>query len=358
MRAAFIFVLIGLILLGCTAPPEQKPNATNNTTQPPPCAGPVCGSDNVTYDTDCAAGIANVSVQYPGECQVNCTETDNGVDIEIPGSVVRGDVTARDECVNGTSLLEYTCIDNQINSTTVDCGDGKECREGRCVAKPPPPPPQNETPPVNPGCVGPSTYDVYAKGSVTLNGTAYSDSCVEFQVVKDYFCKDGKMESINNECPPGYGCVGGACLKQEFVCTETDAGRDIFSKGSTVVTKGISTSFNKVDECDDIGTVIENYCTLNGTAVTENIECGSGYKCVSGRCIKSQCTDTDGGRDIYDFGTAKGIDDVEYDDDCIDDYEIREYFCYGDDVDFDDIRCGSGYICNESEDECVEGSIG
>ena len=353
MRGA-IFLLIGMILLGCAqAPPEPVPNVTNNTTV---CAGPVCGSDGATYATDCEAGIANVSVLYTGECQVNCTETDDGVDIETAGAASKGEVTAGDECIDPSQLLEYTCLDNEIDSVTVQCGAGRECKDGACVDLPPPPPPP-PPPPVETGCVGASTYDVLVKGSVRFNGTEYSDSCVEFKVVKDYYCKDNGLESINNECPPGYGCLQGACEKQEFVCTETDGGRDLYKKGNTIVTKGIQTSFNKIDECDDLGTVIEHYCTLNGTAETESVYCGSGYKCVSGRCIESDCTETDGGRDIYNGGSTTGVDDETFDDDCLDDHKLREYFCFGDDVDSDDIQCGDGYICNENEDECVEGSV-
>jgi hypothetical protein len=356
MRGIFLVLAIGFILLGCTqAPPEPVPNVTNNTTAPPECEGPVCGSDGNTYTTDCEAEIADVSVLYVGECQINCTETDNGVDIEIAGSATRGEVVAHDECIDGSQLLEYTCLDNQIDSVTVQCGPGKECKDSKCVALPPPP--VNTTPPVNPGCVGPGTYDIHVKGSVVLNGTEYSDTCIEFMVVKDYYCKDDKMEAVNNECPAGYGCTLGACVVQEFVCTETDGGKDLLVKGNTIVSKGIHTSFNKIDECIEVGTIEENYCLENGTAATEELDCGTGFKCVNGKCIESDCSETDGGKDIYNFGTATDVADEEFEDECIDDHKIREYYCFGDDVRDDDIPCGAGYICNSSEDECVEGSV-
>ncbi|MEW6722591.1 MAG: hypothetical protein AB1324_04990, partial [Candidatus Micrarchaeota archaeon] len=88
------------------------------------------------------------------------------------------------------------------------------------------------------------------------------------------------------------------------------------------------------------------------------MECGSGLKCDAGRCIESDCTETDDGFDIFNKGVSREVeqDDDEFStDECQDDYELREYFCYGDDVTSDDVLCPKGYICRN--DKCVEGSI-
>ncbi len=195
------------------------------------------------------------------------------------------------------------------------------------------------------------------KGNVTWNGTAYSDSCVEFRIVKEYYCKDGKAEAINTPCDAGYGCENGACVWQPFECSETDAGNDNLVKGRTVVTKGLNTPFDETDACENEAYVNENYCLENGTAVTETVPCESGTKCVQGRCVDSMCSDTDDGLNYFKRGVASAGGD-SYEDNCFDDYTIQEYYCYGDEVRDKITGCPDGYICSQTNKKCVEGSIG
>ncbi|MFH0885170.1 MAG: hypothetical protein V1861_05670, partial [Candidatus Micrarchaeota archaeon] len=103
-------------------------------------------------------------------------------------------------------------------------------------------------------------------------------------------------------------------------------------------------------------TVKEYSCLTDGTYATSEVLCGSGLKCVGGRCVDSNCDENDGGLNIFKYGvtTADGND---YEDDCINDHDILEYFCYGDSVDSSDVDCGKGYICNADMNKCVEGSV-
>lgn len=360
MRGYLILVLIGILLAGC-AQPEAQENETlpedGITTEPvEQCIGPVCGMDGETYATDCEAEVAGVYVDYMGECLVleTCVDSDGGMDVTVAGTVELGDDSYDDYCADNGTLQEYNCVDNEVVMIAFDCAEGQECSGGRCVDTEPP---VNETPEVNmTGCEGPYYADIFSQDTAVFNGVEYTDECIEFDVVKDYLCKDDLLETINNECPSGYGCNQGVCVEQPFICKEDDLGNDTTTRSRTVVTRGLDVLFDQTDECADIATLKEHYCALNGTAVTEEITAPSGKKCLSGKFVDSKCSETDSGFDIYEFGVTS-VYDVEEEDDCITDYEIREYYCYGDEIYSKITHCGEGYICSSSNDKCVEGSI-
>lgn len=358
MRGTILLLMaLGLIAAGCFGQPEPVENQTNltnvsdnETNDTTLCTGPVCGADGYTYATDCEAMEAEVTIAYTGECEViSCVDTDDGVDPEKTGTASKGDESHTDYCIDSEQLVEYACLDDDIELATLSCGEGKECKEGRCVETGEP-----EEPEIEPGCIGPQQPDMLTKGTVVMNGTTYVDTCIDYTTVKDYYCEDNELHSINNQCPPGYGCNQGQCEEQTYACTETDGGKDLFNRGKTIVTRGIITTFSDLDECVDFTMLKEHYCLENGTSKTEDLECGSGYKCVTGVCVESACTETDGGFDIYTVGVTTDREDEE-EDKCLDDYHVREYFCEGDDMEYQDKHCGPGYICNNGK--CTEGSI-
>jgi len=363
MRGIIALLLIaGLAVFGCIGgPTDGNPpgNATNQTNQTPieTCEGPVCGSDSVTYATDCQADLAGVSIQYTGECiappEPNCTDSDNGIEPSVLGTAIKGNETHDDYCLDAGQLVEYSCLDNNMQMATVQCGANKTCEGGRCADAAAPP--ENQTPPSS-GCSGIVAADIFRKDSVTFNGSVYADSCVEYKVVKDYYCSGERLMDINNQCPAGYACTDGACFKLNSTCMETDGGNDTTKRGKTTVYKGMITTFDQFDECIDEGTVKEYSCLSDGTYATSEVRCGSGLKCLGGRCIQSNCDETDGGIDIYKFGITTA-DNIEYEDECINDHDILEYSCYGDSVDSSILSCGKGYICLSSMNKCVEGSV-
>jgi len=357
MRGYIFLIVLGLFLAGCTQPTPPV-NDTNGSQTPPveECIGPVCGVDGNTYATDCEAGLAGVEVDYRGECMPGeaCTDSDGGMEPEIFGTAQKGAGSSPDSCDADGKLLEYSCGDAGIMQTAYDCGENRSCSEGRCVTEEPQPPPENETPPA--GCQGPSEADVLVASTTTVGGTVYKDECIEFMVVKDYYCKGGKVEAINHECPAGYGCNMGKCEYQTFSCSETDGGMDPAVKGRTLVIKGMNVPFDEIDVCVDTATLKENFCNADGTGSSEEIDCGSGNKCYLGKCVDSDCSETDDGMDIYKKGTTT-MDEEEYEDYCLDDYEIREYYCYGDEIKDKLAMCGQGYICSHNMDKCIEGSI-
>jgi hypothetical protein len=361
-----LLLIVGLVVFGCTGGSPQGnqtgANSTNQTNQTPieTCEGPVCGSDGATYATDCQAELAGVSIQYAGECaappEPNCSDSDMGIEPSVFGTAVKGNETHDDYCLDANQLIEYSCLDNNLQTATVQCGANKTCDAGACVAAAAPPE-QNQTAPPSAGCSGMVEADIYRKDSAAFNGTIFNDSCVDYKVVKDYFCAGEALQAINNQCPSGFACTDGACFRLSFNCTETDDGNDTAKRGKTTVFKGLITTFDQFDECIDEGTVKEYSCLPDGTYATSEVLCGSGLKCVGGRCTDSKCHETDGGLNIFKHGITT-VDGKDYEDHCINDHDILEYYCYGDSVDTADVSCGKGYICSADMDKCIEGSVG
>lgn len=180
------------------------------------------------------------------------------------------------------------------------------------------------------GCEGSAEYDIYTAHYVISGGDMYNDSCVTSEVVKKYYCLDDIMKTINEECPPGYVCKFGACEKYVGTCDDSD-GNDLLVKGRVTMSEAPFSSSIETDECYDEGMVKEWLCN-DTKGYYELIECGSGKKCENGRCVKSTCTETDGGDNPLIAGEAQEEGKEDMEDLCVSEYRLREYYCYGDRV--------------------------
>lgn len=355
----FLILASALLMAGCVdlSKVDTTPvNETNGTAEyPRECSGPVCGTDGQNYPSDCAALDAGAEAGYPGQCIPECSDSDGGIEPDVNGVVSVSGENASDYCIDASLLLEYSCLNGTIDNSTLGCGEGRLCELGRCIDDPTPPGANetNETGITVPdaGCHGPSEYDVYRVETVVLNYTEYTDTCVDYKVVKDYYCQNGSLASINNECDPGYGCMMGKCEFVPYTCVETDGGNDTLVRGRTTVSKGIYTGFNEMDECIDDGRILEHMCLENGSVLSQELLCGNALKCFAGKCLRSDCDDSDGGYNLYERGTVKVRDLEDYRDECMDEKRLREYYCYGDDVDSTIVKCEEGFVCNMGECE-------
>ncbi len=203
------------------------------------------------------------------------------------------------------------------------------------------------------GCVGPNEtgYDIYTQDEVWFNGSIHRDKCALAAIVKDYYCKDGEVKSVNTECPSNYDCRDGRCKPMEYACRKS-YGNDTTIKGRIMVSKGLNLILDEYDECLDDGTIKEWMCAENGSGYYLELYCGSGMKCREdeGRCVRSICEETDNGIDPEHAGKVSfRTREDEYSDSCVSDTRLKEYYCYGDGYRSQTFNC----IGNCIDDECV-----
>jgi hypothetical protein len=284
-----------------------------------------CGDDDkvATKYLDCPSGYSCSD----GICVLisECVDSDSGQDRYTRGTITKGTVSYEDYCIDGDTVKEYYCSGNDIYWNYLDCPSGYSCSDGRCVY------------------FGPECHDSddgedrYEKGTVTLDSSVYIDYCLDVHTVREYYCSatdDVSYKSLT--CPSGYECSNGRCVAG--TCSDSD-GTDIYTYGH--VTKGTSTYY---DVCTDSTHVKEYWCD-DVIVKTTTYECPTGYECSDGRCV-SGCTDTDGGEDIYTYGTV-WVGDMAYSDACVlDDDHVRENFCSAGSVAWTTHGCPLGYGCS------------
>jgi hypothetical protein len=335
-------ILVLILLVGCIQLPPAQPE--DNVTACPELYSPACGIDNVTYNNSCYAQKAGVTIAYYGECKEyeptpTCTDSDAGNNVLKAGNTSLNSLVKFDVCIDASTINEYYCSNNQIVNQTQACPSGYVCSNAKCI--------KEVIPPV---CTDTDNgTDYTTAGAVYDNGIKYSDVCIMVDLVKEYYCSNGSVTSTNIACPSGYQCTNGACIEQEAVCSDSDLGKDKFSKGTTTLTKGYSIFTSATDECVDEDRVREYYCS-NNAVISEIIECGEDYGCVNGRCKSLTCEDSDYGQDALTKGVTKKGSDSETDK-CSGTYNVKEYYCKNNDIESTIITCPSGRVC--SGGKCV-----
>ncbi len=277
--------------------------------------------------TPCAAGYICID----GACIVSvCEDTESGRTSAVAGTVTKDNTSYTDYCSSSATVFEYYCGDSgEVASTTISCGSGYICSEGICVR-----------------CSdSDGGQNMYTKGTTTLGDDSYTDYCSGESQVTEYYCSGDNLYWNYLTCPVDYICINGRCVRSAVSCSDSD-GIDIYTYG--YVTRDSST-YN--DVCTDTTHVREYWCDGTDVEMT-TYECPSGYECSGGRCIAS-CTDTDGGDDIYTYGTV-WVGDAAYSDACvIDNDHVRENYCSAGAAAWSTHSCPDGYVC--SSGVCVEG---
>ena len=305
MRSLLIFATLAFLLgFGCISLPGA-------------CGGPVCGSDWKTYGDKCQADAAGIGVLKLGECGLKCTDSDGGNVPNSFGTVQYKSLAYGDYCQDTAHQVEYSCLNNELQSTPNNCVGGS-CANGVCTTTPPP--------------------------HVCSNADVYTN-CTSPSVVTTSSCSNGVLTTTSTNCPSGFSCANGACVSD--ICTDSEAGHDIWVGGT--VRKG---GLNSTDSCLNANQVTEYYCS-NNAIVSSVINCPSGYTCNSGICSRIGCSDPDGGPDRYTKSSVTKGDQI-YTDYCIDQTTVKEYYCNNDNIFSSDLECLNGRIC--SNGRCVTGS--
>lgn len=140
-----------------------------------------------------------------------------------------------------------------------------------------------------------------------------------------------------NECLAKSSGVIDYEMGECFNCVDGDGGKDLFTEGTTKSNDEIRT-----DTCDD-GEVIEYFC-FEKSVESQKFPCPSGYECKNGKCIESQCTDSDNGENEKVAGKAvSGMDSKS--DSCNGPYEVLEYYCDNGQISNKQIICDDNYEC-------------
>ena len=326
---ALLLLAASLLILGCSGQ-KAAPAAG--------CACPadvslVCGSDNQTYNSSCLARCANATVVHGGQCIV-CSG--GGKDPLVKGTASAAGLSYTDECVNFTAVTKYYCNGDLISKAAVDCPKGYECQDGACAVPQPPAPGECHDSDGGP--------DPYTRGTVTISGASYTDSCTPDKQLLEYDCSNGTMTQAVSPCPSGSKCDSGRCLKGDLKCQGTSNKSDIFTAGDLNVSVNL-VQLEFLDKCLDNQTLRKYYC-VGDDYNSEDVTCPPDYQCLNAACRQIACTSTNDGINIYKSGAVNKGTQV-YRDTCNGSNGGTKYYCEGNQVKSASFDCPDGYFCSD-----------
>lgn len=111
----------------------------------------------------------------------------------------------------------------------------------------------------------------------------------DYKVVANIVCK------TDDACLEGYSCLNNKCVvsDQEFSCSSTDGGLNVFERGTTS-----NETHSFTDSCDQAGWYVKEYYCHGNNIVYDEIHCltNSAGRCLNGACVdmKNYCENLDG----------------------------------------------------------------
>jgi hypothetical protein len=218
-------------------------------------------------DIACPAGF----VCDNGACIViPCYDTEDDADAGTAGTVSYNGVQYADTCIDENWVNEFSC-NGGVFEEAIRCADGERCENGECVT-------------VLPCVDSDGGQDVYEAGQTSLGGAIYEDICVSYNVVFEYYCENGSVTSMQIMCPDGEECSGGVCVEgEERECRDTDNGKSRYKRGTVTYWVGAE-KLSETDKCYDQDSVLEVWCTDEGSVGFGILECYDSDWCEDGAC--------------------------------------------------------------------------
>ncbi len=224
------------------------------------------------YEYQCPNGCLN------GACKIEspntCSDSDDGKEYYTKGYTegihVGNEYLWNDECdsSNSNKLIERFCdSENRPHDQYYTCPRG--CSDGVCLST----------------CSDSDNgKDYFSKGTIITSDETFTDTC-DGKMLKEGTCDERGGKTYDYECPGT--CEDGAC-----VCSDSDNGKDYFTKGLIIARAGDEQAW---DSCKDDSTLLEGTCDEQGGAVYEH-ECLNG--CSEGVCLKFEPSEETGPIDL------------------------------------------------------------
>lgn len=226
------------------------------------------------YANTCASGYECKSGACVKESPKNdvCYDGDSGYSYYTKGEtyiVGKESGTVADYCADSSTVVEYVCVKGAagdvISSTKYTCPGGYECSAGACVKKAEERPYCAETD---------GGFDIYTAGyrMTDKKEVVATDYCTSSGKLVETWCSANVGYTKEVDCPSGYECSAGACVKSKvsdttvWSCTK-QGGEDITNAGElTFYNNGKKFVGGLYDFCLDDSTLIELVCPSTVTS--------------------------------------------------------------------------------------------